>query len=111
MAKLRVDFNSVDAEGFVRSRLSRADSPIEVGQVVEAYDDEGAHCKAAVASVDPERGTVRILLDRATWWNEPRVLLRVDPRLGLMNRSTLILFPTAVGTVTTANVSCHAAAS
>lgn len=55
MTRVRVDFNSVAADGLVRGRSSRADGPVDVGDVVEAYDDEGTALRMRVDRVEDGR--------------------------------------------------------
>lgn len=108
MSKLLVDFNSVDTEGRIRSRVSRADGPLDVGQVVGLYDDEGHHAKGVVAALDHGQGTVRVELDSTTWSEETRIHYHVDPRVGLMVDGQLILAPSgAPSTAGSGTVKVH----
>lgn len=65
MIKIRVDFNSVDEKGRVRSSLKRAEGTILPGDEVLAYDSEGHRCNAYV--VDIQNGRVSLELDTYTW--------------------------------------------
>ena len=67
MARVRVDFNSVDASGLVRAVLSRADGPIATGDDVTAFDDDGNECEATVATLDPGVGVAGLKIIVATW--------------------------------------------
>jgi 3-dehydroquinate synthase class II len=67
MTRVRADFNSVDADGLVRSNRSRADGEIAAGDRVLAYDADGNECEATVADVDVQAGALSLELDVSTW--------------------------------------------
>jgi hypothetical protein len=67
MIRIRADFNSIDAEGRVRSHVSRATGSLEVADRVVAFDSDGNECEAIVELVDAVAGTVALELDTSTW--------------------------------------------
>lgn len=59
MKTIRVDFNSIDEDGLVRSHLSKANSTLFVGDQVFAFDTEGNSSDASVVSIN--NGSVKIV--------------------------------------------------
>lgn len=67
MEQVQVDFNSVDEEGSLRARLSRASSADLVeGQVVLATDHDGNRARATVRAVQPG-GALVLGVDYSSW--------------------------------------------
>jgi hypothetical protein len=69
MKTIRVDFNSVDADGFTRARSDGARRPVWVGDTVLAFDSNGSASIATVVRIGAE-GTVHLILDPASWRQE-----------------------------------------
>jgi len=66
MILLHVDFNELAGAG----ETLTADLPgvaIQVGQVARASDEEGNGMEAVIEAIDPQRGIVRLQVDRTTW--------------------------------------------
>ncbi|MFZ2964182.1 MAG: hypothetical protein WA006_05800 [Rhodoglobus sp.] len=60
--RVEIDLNSRDADGFTRTKLKNASGPVEVGQIVTAFESEDSvQALAYVARV--EEGTGYVLLD------------------------------------------------
>lgn len=75
MKMLMVDFNSVDEDGLVRSRLDRASTSLFMYDMVLAYDISGTYTMAQVVSINGDR--VKIVLDPASNVNADRELASV----------------------------------
>lgn len=97
--RIEVDFNSRDDAGMVPALVEATDAPLRVGDLVEAFDDEGYRCPAVVARV--EGGIVA--LDPA--WRafaapgEARIVLTSAPPAmwaEWKNRLTIALAPVSV---------------
>lgn len=66
MIDIRVDFNSVDENGWVTSLVHRASSSnLEVGMKVNAYDSDGNSVEAVIRSL--ENGAVALEKFMDTW--------------------------------------------
>jgi hypothetical protein len=54
MKTIRIDFNSIGRDGRILGHQSRASEPLEVGDQVLAYEDDGYGESLTVAAVEGE---------------------------------------------------------
>jgi hypothetical protein len=66
MKLIRVDFDSIDADGLTRSWAWHANVPLYVGDMVLAYDSAHNTSMATVARIGAN-GTVHLVMDPAGW--------------------------------------------
>jgi hypothetical protein len=67
MTRIRADFNPIDAEGRVRSHVSRANGPVGLNDRVVVFDADGNECEATVGFLEANAGPVTLDLDTSTW--------------------------------------------
>jgi hypothetical protein len=51
VTNIRVDFNSIGQDGYLKGHLSRADGPVFPGDTVEAWEDDELRFRLTVHSV------------------------------------------------------------
>src|SRR4051812_43806028 len=66
MIRVRVDFNSVDEDGYVRALQRRATGKVSPGDEVVAFDADGNSCLAVVETLTRD-GRMALELVIATW--------------------------------------------
>jgi len=70
--RVRIDLNARSRDGYVRTRLSRADGPIVLGDDVVAYEpDDRIAAPARVRRIDHDRGLVYLSVDWAQMDDDP----------------------------------------
>ncbi|MDU0325288.1 hypothetical protein RWH43_00830 [Microbacterium sp. KSW2-21] len=63
--RVEIDLNSLRPDGTTRVRLTRADGPLNVGQMVTAFESEdGVAALALVSRVDSATGSAFLIVNR-----------------------------------------------
>ncbi len=84
MKRVRVDFNARDERGLIPVSLTRFESHVQAGEVVQAYDgEEGFYGDATVAAIDDAKGFAYLDIS----WDQLR-----DPSPKVETQSDLVIY-------------------
>jgi hypothetical protein len=68
--RVLIDFNAETSDGRFSALKSRLESPVSLGELIQAHDEDGNQLLVTVEEFDEERGLVYLQPDWSSWIDE-----------------------------------------